>query len=76
MKDKRCFICKYQGKTTVETSSNVIYGNRDKSLTIPLCYTHSIELFKMGQSNFMLKYKPNFTSYHGLEEDQQIISYF
>lgn len=76
MKDKRCFICKYQGKTITETCRNQIYGNRDKNLTILLCYIHSIELFKSGQTNFIMKYKPNFSNFYGLEEDKLAISYF
>jgi hypothetical protein len=77
MKDKRCFICKYQGHSNVETCKNQIYGAKgDKNLTVLLCYGHSVQLFKLGQTNFMLIYKPNFSDYYGMEEDHVAISYF
>ncbi len=80
MKDKRCFICKYQGITNLETVSSQIFGTntrKGRSLTIPLCYSHSVQLFKIGQTNFMLMYKANFSAYRGTEEeDDMIISYF
>lgn len=76
MKDKRCFICKYQGKLSVETSTNQIYGERDKCLSILLCYNHSVELFKIGQTNFMMKYKPNFSGFYGMEADKQAMNFF
>ena len=78
MKDKRCFICKYQGQTNEETCKNQIFGrNNGKSQTILLCYNHSVQLFKLGQTNFMLIYKPNFSDYYGgFEEDSVAISYF
>lgn len=77
MKDKRCFICKYQGKINMETTPNQLFGNKDKNTTILLCYGHSVELFKSGQTNFVLKYKPNFVHYYGAdEEDKHTISYF
>ncbi len=77
MKDKRCFICKYQGQTNVDTYKDVIFKKSgSKHLTIPLCYSHSVQLFKMGQTNFMLIYKPNFSDYYGFEDDDAVISYF
>lgn len=76
MKDKRCFICKYQGKIELDTYANEIYGQRDKNLSILLCYTHSIELFKTGQIKFMAKYKPNFSQFYGVENDQAALNFF
>jgi hypothetical protein len=78
MKDKRCFICKYQGHTNEETCKNEIFGKQaGNSLTILLCYSHSVQLFKLGQTNFMLIYRPNFSDYYGgHEEDSVAISYF
>jgi hypothetical protein len=76
MKDERCFICKFKGLTKTETYSSEIYQPRGRSLTIPLCYDHSIDLFKMGQVNFIVKHKPNFTDYFGFENDELIMRYF
>lgn len=60
----------------VETSPSQIYGSRDRSLSILLCYNHSVELFKTGQTNFMMKYKPNFSGFYGMEEDKQAMAFF
>lgn len=77
MKDKRCFICKYQGRTNTETCKNEIFGGSgEKNLTILLCYSHSVQLFKLGQTNFMLIYRPNFSDYYGFEDDRVAINYF
>lgn len=76
MKDKRCFICKYQDKINLETTENTLFESRGRSLSIPLCYSHSVELFKMGQSNFVTKYGQGFTNYFGHEEDKLAIRYF
>lgn len=76
MKDKDCFICGSQANTQRETFQNKLYSPRGKGLTISLCYNHSIELFKMGQATFMLKYKWNFTNFYGFEEDRPSINYY
>lgn len=53
-----CNICKNQGKHLAADCQDVIYHPRSETTVIHLCYTHSVELFKMGQTNFVSKYKP------------------
>lgn len=76
MNDHRCFICKYKGQTNTDTYGNEIYEPRGRSLTILLCYNHTIDLFKIGQKNFIVKHKPNFSDYFGFENDEHIMRYF
>ncbi len=62
----------------LDTYANEIYRTQkgDKSLSILLCYGHSVELFKTGQTKFMAKYKPNFSQFYGFENDKTTISFF
>jgi len=76
MKDKRCFTCKYQGKISLDTTNCHLYDPRGKSLTISLCYTHSVEFFKLGQKNYMLKYGKDVTEFFGYEEDSLTLNVF
>lgn len=78
MSDKRCFVCKYMQKQILSTPSdrNLIYDSRGQSVNIPLCYSHSIELFKRGQVNFISKYEDNFKGHYGFENDQNFIDHF
>ena len=55
MQERRCFVCMYKGLIVIGTNSDVIYHKAGDEKPIQLCYYHSVELFKMGQSNFMLK---------------------
>ena len=75
MKDKRCFICKYHGITNQQTSRECIFRS-NKNLSILLCYNHSVELFKTGQTKFMAKYRPDFMEFTSADEDRAILSYF
>ncbi len=51
-------VCKNQGKQLAADCVDVIYRPNSESSAIYLCYHHSVELFKMGQTNFVSKYKP------------------
>ena len=54
----------------VGTNNDIIYqGSEEKR--IQLCYSHSVELYKNGQSKFMKKYRENFTE---MEFDSAIFS--
>jgi hypothetical protein len=66
-------------KQTLSTSSsdkNPIYDSRGQSVNLPLCHSHSIELFKRGQVNFIAKYEDNFKGHYGFENDQNFIDHF
>jgi hypothetical protein len=76
MKDTRCFLCKYSGFDELNTAVNLLYTRRGKALNINLCFTHGLELFKMGQTNFALKYGNHFKGRYGLSEEDDIIEVF
>jgi hypothetical protein len=73
MKDVRCLVCMYKGLIVVGTNSDVIYQGKGDERKVQLCYHHSVELFKMGQTNFMSKYRENF---HNFEADKALFSSF
>ena len=73
MKDVRCLICMYKGLIVVGTNNDVIYQARGEERQVQLCYTHSVELFKMGQQNFMIKYRENFKNF---ESDRVLFTSF
>ena len=54
---KKCTACKSLGLSREAYYEDYIYRNGSQSSLINLCYAHSVELFKMGQSSFVLKYK-------------------
>jgi hypothetical protein len=55
---KKCTACKSLGINSYANHKDYIYQNGSESTSINLCYGHSVELFKTGQSIFVLKYKP------------------
>lgn len=61
MEDKMCFTCKHLGKIRLAENTDVIYcKGRSHNKHIQLCYLHSVEFFKLGQTNFLLKYNAQF----------------
>ncbi len=76
MKDNRCFICKFKQENIPKTNDDVIYDARGNSKVIPLCYGHSVELFKTGQKAFLSKHRHIFTGSFGLENDLELMDYF
>lgn len=74
MKDKRCFICKFQCKMTDNnTHMNYIYSHTGEDIHINLCWAHSVEFFKLGQVSFFHKYKEDFHGQYGSEMDDAIL---
>jgi hypothetical protein len=61
---EKCLICKFHGKNTPSVSTSTIY-QASQNQYIHLCYSHSVEFFKMGQVKFVLKYQHDFRE-HGL----------
>jgi len=76
MKDNRCFICKFNQEETLKESDDVIFDNRGNARSVPLCYAHSVELFKSGQNCFVTKYHEIFDGKYGSENDADLIYYF
>ncbi len=68
MKDKICPICKYYGRITWGDQSDSLFNERNE-VKIHLCYSHSVDLFKKGQANFILKYREVFKGYDLLSDD-------
>jgi hypothetical protein len=62
-------------KQVVGTERDLLYDSRGQTMKIPLCYSHSVELFKNGQTNFIAKYEENFKGHYGLEEDMDYIDH-
>lgn len=63
---EKCLICKFHGKSTPSVSLSTIY-QAGQNNHINLCYSHSVEFFKMGQVKFMLKYRNDFKE-HGFSD--------
>lgn len=76
MKDHRCLVCKYLGDHSEKNlSRDKIYRERGQDIVIPLCYSHSWELFRMGQKKFLNQYKSNFMAFFGTETESALINY-
>lgn len=68
MNRERCIICSFNGKSSLEVTPNYLYSATSMQ-TIHLCYKHSVEFFKIGQTNFLTKYKQGFNE-HGLDTNK------
>jgi hypothetical protein len=66
MNNEKCLVCKFHGKSSPSVSASTIYQSRQNQ-RIHLCYSHSVEFFKMGQVKFMLKYQHDFQE-HGFSD--------
>jgi hypothetical protein len=76
MKDSRCVICKYIGDNKQkELTKEKIYRNSGKDIPLQLCYSHSWELFRVGQRKFLEMYKENFMQFFGTETEKELINY-
>lgn len=69
MNDKMCFACRCEGKIKLGDNLDMIYQSHGDISYIYQCYTHSVELFKIGQANFIHKYKPQFIGYDFTERN-------
>lgn len=54
---KKCIACSSEGRSIAANQTDYVYGKDNGSTSIRLCYTHSVELFKTGQTNFVIKYR-------------------
>jgi hypothetical protein len=76
MKDNRCFVCKYNQDHVKKYTDDYIYDSKGKPVTLPLCYGHSIEFFKIGQISFVVKHRHIFAGAFGSETDLELVNYF
>lgn len=59
MANKECTICKHYGEQTIEPNkleAVVIYDEYGNPVNLQMCRKHSVELFKMGQKNFLISH--------------------
>ncbi|WP_408095901.1 hypothetical protein ACJVC5_12735 [Peredibacter sp. HCB2-198] len=76
MKDNRCFVCKYHQEQTESSTHDQIFDGKGNTKTLPLCYNHSVELYKTGQKNFLQKHRTIFLGNFGFEGDLDLMNYF
>ena len=76
MADSRCFLCKFLGNHSTETNKSFLYMENDKKVSINLCRSHSVELFRSGQIYFFQKYKNIFEGSYGNDADEELIEIF
>lgn len=56
-KDTKCIICKHKDlPVSSKYSHEMIFDDKGNSVDITLCHGHSVDLFKSGQKNFLLKH--------------------
>jgi hypothetical protein len=56
-KKRECTICKHYGNKTPKGETlemSPLYEEGGEPVPIPLCRTHSVQLFKLGQKSFLL----------------------
>jgi hypothetical protein len=76
MKEQRCLICKYLGDHSEKyLCHDKIYREQGQDILVHLCYSHSWELFRLGQKKFLNNYKSNFTAFLGTETETALIEY-
>lgn len=61
---RKCIACSSEGKSSPAQYTDQVYGKSSGSTSIRLCYSHSVEFFKTGQTNFVIKYNAG-----AIEED-------
>jgi hypothetical protein len=76
MRDNRCFICKYCQDNRLKTNDDLIYDAKGRTVKLPLCWGHSVELFKFGQKSFLERHRHIFNGAYGTERDKEIVNYF
>lgn len=68
MNKEHCLVCKFHGIKSEDAVENYLY-QYGSAMCIHLCYVHSLELFKSGQTQFLMKHYEHFSS-HGLDPDR------
>ena len=65
--NSECTICTYinpdENQDTKYNKQEVLYNGHDGTISICLCRSHSMELFKYGQMRFLVKYLPVASKY-------------
>ncbi len=67
-----CYICKFKEESIPRANTDLIYDSKGNSRALPLCYGHSVELFKTGQKFFMEKHKYIYNC--NFEDDLEVVT--
>ncbi len=59
-----------------KTNDDILYDGKGQARSIPLCYGHSVEFFKVGQKAFIKKYRPIFNGKFGTDSDMELVDFF
>lgn len=74
---KNCIACNTIGKNNPAHYKELVYGTNNASTSIRLCYPHSVELFKTGQTNFKSKYRADeMDVYENKQNRNPLANYF
>jgi hypothetical protein len=76
MKDSKCLVCKFRDSDIPKVRDDLIYDAKGNSILLPLCYSHSVDLFKVGQISFIMKYKKVFSGTFGIEKESDLVNFF
>lgn len=57
MRQSACEACKHLGTRKPALVMETIYCSDGRLSSVRLCYSHSVELFKTGQTKFIGKYR-------------------
>jgi hypothetical protein len=78
MNGRLCEACQNLGQYIIGTNLDAIYQNGPGPQIVRLCYGHSVELFKLGQRNFLSKYGHNLidTSFKPQSGSYRLKNYF
>ena len=55
-----CYICKFEEVRNPKANVDIIFDSEGNSRALPLCYGHSVELFKSGQRSFLDKHREKY----------------
>ena len=76
MNNENCEACQALGILKEGKHLDAIYHPQGGSSYLRLCYSHSIELFRYGQTFFVGKYKPEDKDSSGIKNCDRLTNYF
>ena len=76
MKEVDCEACRALGIKNKGNCFDIIYHADGENDNIRLCYSHSVELFRYGQTFFVGKYKPDVKDSAGVKNRDRLSNYF
>jgi hypothetical protein len=76
MSEVKCEACLALGIEKEGSHMDAIYHSHGGSSYLRLCYSHSIELFRYGQTFFVGKYRPEEKDSTGIKNRDRLSNYF